>query len=241
MNESIYAKGFAAFLAHTNEKEVLLREIGAIADTRNCQSLLDIGAGNGDLSIPLSRRIPKYIAVEKLPEYVDKLRNVGIEVIEGRFPCPVPGRFDIVLASHSVGAREAVYRPFLENAWALVKEKGALVIVTYRQDGGDWRSLLNKVRFSRGEHELTGYDGIVKVVSNLGKVDTLKVPTSVNISSKEEMFNALTFVASNGIEQFEKEFLDRRGAVEDILEQDYSKEGGYSFPFDHYILKVDKT
>jgi len=127
----VYSKAFAAFLACTDEKLVLLQEIGRDLKHRRVQTVLDIGAGNGDLAIPLSTQVDRYVAIEPKGDYATRLREHDIAVIEQAFPCELGTTFDAVLSSHSLPWKSAVYIPFLSAAWAHVAEKGVLLVITY--------------------------------------------------------------------------------------------------------------
>ena len=68
--EDIYKNDFEKFLSHTDEKKVLLDEISKEIEKHKTESLLDIGAGNGLLSIPLSKKVESYLAVEPNKKFV---------------------------------------------------------------------------------------------------------------------------------------------------------------------------
>lgn len=112
-----YDDAFRAFLNHTDEKRILFGEISQRIAEKNIKSLLDIGAGNGQLSIPLAQLAKRYLAVEARENYVQKLRNAGLEVCHAVFPCIINDRFNMVLASRSTPWRSEDYQPFIGAAW----------------------------------------------------------------------------------------------------------------------------
>ncbi len=119
-----YGGDFEFFLQHTTEKNVLFREIKKEIEKHPVQSLLDIGAGEGSLSIPLSKAVNEYLAVEMKPEFAQKLQKAGVTVIESEIQkATISNQFDTVLMSHSLYFRED-YRGFTEKAWSLVKPGG---------------------------------------------------------------------------------------------------------------------
>ena len=97
-----YTKAFRAFLDHTTEKQDLFAALKRRIEVAGAQSLLDIGAGNGDLAIPLSELVTTYLAIEPKPDFAAKLMANGIKVINSAFPCDFGGTFDAVLASHVI-------------------------------------------------------------------------------------------------------------------------------------------
>ena len=72
--EEQYIKDFETFLKHTDEKEVLYQALAEEIKSNHFSSILDIGAGNGDLSLPLSKLVNRYLAVEQKPKYVQRLK-----------------------------------------------------------------------------------------------------------------------------------------------------------------------
>jgi SAM-dependent methyltransferase len=110
-----YQSDFEAYLACTDEKEILLREIRRDFHRQKVKTVLDIGAGNGKLSIPLSKEF-SYLAVEKKPEFVKSLTKNGVSVIEGLFPIPIEEKFDAVLISHSLNVYRESFETFVSAA-----------------------------------------------------------------------------------------------------------------------------
>ena len=101
---------------HYNQKEVLLQHISHHIEKIGASSLLDIGAGDGKLAIPLSKKTENYAAIESSHERVDLLRKAGLTVIEGIFPINVGGLYHMVLIVHSLPEKVDEVKPFLKAA-----------------------------------------------------------------------------------------------------------------------------
>src|SRR5262245_55562927 len=101
-----YRKAFETFLQSTNEKQEFARILIQQIRDRGVSSLLDIGAGNGELALPLSQQVKRYLAVEPNFAHAAVLRNLCLQVIEKPFPCQIDETFDMVVASHVISGKK---------------------------------------------------------------------------------------------------------------------------------------
>lgn len=238
--EDIYKNDFEKFLSHADEKEVLLEEILQDIRKYKIKSLLDIGAGNGSLSIPLSREVGSYLAVEPNEKFVVKLREAQLKVAEGKFPLEIFGFFDMVLASHSISYRRDLYVTFIGEAWKLVEPNGIFLIITYRGQEDDWTKLMKELGENHEDRNRVGFNQIVELLASLGEVKTRKVITRVKAKNLNDIVQALSFVASGGKPEKKDRFLEKAERLEKILKQKYQDNGEYSFPFQHFFITTQK-
>lgn len=153
-----YATYFAKFVQHTNEKPVFIEEIINIIRQRQVKSMLDIGAGNGALSIPLARLVPDYVAIESNVNHIALLKDASLSVIPQKFPCPVQGTFDLVLASHVLSYQTLDQREFVNCAFDMVNHRGILLLVTFRSnEKNEWTELIEQLEIPVHGYYTTGY------------------------------------------------------------------------------------
>lgn len=238
--EDIYKNDFEKFLSHTDEKQILLAEISREIREHEIKSLLDIGAGNGLLSIPLSKEVESYLAIEPNEKFVAKLRKAGLKVVEGKFPLEIPTTFDMVLASHSISYRKDLFEPFIKRAWELVKPNGIFLIITYRGHEDDWTKLMKELGENHEDQNRVGFNQIVELLALLGDVKTRKIITRVKTKNLDDMVQALSFVASGGKPEKKAIFWEKSSKLENILKQKYQDNNGYAFPFQHFFLITQK-
>jgi len=252
-----YRKAFALFLAHTDEKEALLGHLTRSFGYRKTSSILDIGAGGGELAIPLSRAVARYVAIEQREDYCGVLRKAHVEVVKGVFPpLPIPGDFDLVLASHVLPHTMELCEPFVSAAWALVAPGGRLTVITYsdmRSAGKEnaWRNLLEACNLSTDHHGPRQAAILMEMLPQYAKgcrPASILMETRVKTRTLAEMVEALAFVYSDGdAERFEQFVANRE--VAPFLEECYlsyagsriSKSNGYDFPFEHLIIDLNKA
>ncbi len=241
-----YRSSFERFLAHSDEKNVLFREI--LKDIRmvGATSLIDIGAGNGSLAIPLAREVERYQAIEPNEAFAEALRAAGVEVLQETFPCAVNGPFDFALLSHSVPYDEQSYEIFLEAAFDLLAPKGELLVITYPGLDDNFTQLLKRLGKRSAERHRHGYAGIVLKLFHLAEdqlesVKIRQVVTKVETTTANEMVDALSFVAGDGdLERMER-FLRKRRQIRRILYDEYRiSDTKFSFSFKHKFLRVRK-
>ncbi len=235
-----YDSAFAKFLAHTDEKEVLRREIVSRLIANNATSLLDIGAGNGDLAIALSRIVPRYLAVEAKPIYVAKLREAGLATIEGVFPVDMMGQFDMALACHSTPWGEEKYKEFVTGAFRYVSTGGSLLIVSYNDEESEWSALLRSCSMYVDEMSPVGYrlPRLKSFLESFGTVSVDIVTTIVRAHASADMIAALSFVYGQGKTERLNEFQSACSIISAYLRAHYFHDGSFAFPFHHVLFEV---
>ncbi len=238
--EKEYKNDFEKFLVHTNEKQVLLEEITKDIQKHNVQSLLDIGAGNGLLAIPLSQGVHRYLAIEPKESFVEKLRSNNLDVIQSNFPVSISEKFDMVLSSHSIYYDREKFEPFIRKAFELLNPKGVFLLVTYRGQEDDWNELLDFLGQNEMDYNRVGFNSIIELLSTLGIVTMRKVTTKVITDNFDDMIQALSFVFSNGKPEKKNIFLNYQTKLEKVFNSKYKTENGYYFPFQHFFIKTQK-
>jgi len=236
-----YASDFEVFLNNTDEKKVLLDYFSELINQDRVKSMLDIGAGNGLLSIPLSLRVEEYLAIEPNPKFSKTLRKNDIEVIDKSFPCSVDKSFDIVLSCHSIPHNISSATEFVQAAWQLVSPGGKLIIITYRSDEeDDWTKLMNCLGENWLGTNTSSYRSLIELLSSLGKVKVEKITSFVSSADLSVMIKALSFVYSDGKPELRDKFLEKEEILKKVLINDYFDGHEYTFPFQHFYLDVKR-
>lgn len=238
--EKEYKNDFEKFLTHTNEKQVLLEEIIKDIKKYNIQSLLDIGAGNGLLAIPLSQQVHRYLAVEPKESFAEKLKSNNLDVIQAGFPVDVPEKFDLILSSHSICYDRERFEPFIRKAFELLKPNGVFLIITYRGQEDNWNELLDFLGQNKMDFNRKGFNSIIELLNTLGVVTIRKITTKVVTNNINDMIQALSFVFSDGKSEKKKTFLNYQAKLEKLLNSKYKTEKGYYFPFQHFFIVTQK-
>jgi SAM-dependent methyltransferase len=239
----IYEEDFSSYLKIANEKPVLAQEIIKLFDKLKVKSVLDVGAGNGDLSSLIFKKVGRYTAVEPRKEFTKLLREKDINVIEGTFPCSIgKEKYDLVLCSHSVPYLQGDYEPFLKEAYEKLNKNGNLLVITYIGEGDDWNYFLRDIGVKPFVNTLVNYTDRKNFLSQLGEVKEWFVFSKLESSSIKDLVKALGFVASAGEKDKKEDFLSKTEKIREVLKgKYYNKESGeYFFPFKHVFLTVNK-
>ncbi len=236
----LYESDFQTFLKYTNEKKILRDEIIKIIKKLKIKSILDVGAGNGDLSYPLSKEVEDYLCVEPKKGFADLLRAKGLKVIEDKFPVRIDKRFDLVLCSHSIPYDKPELISFLNSAWENVKNRGSLLIITYIGKGDDWNKFLDSIGQKSSGDAYISYEDKLKMLNSFGKLKIKEVFSEVNTKRVEDMIRALSFIAGGGIQNEKDFFLQRQEVIKKILKKKYFRKGVYFFPFRHIFILIRK-
>lgn len=241
-----YDAAFAAFLLFTNEKEELYAEISRRIEKAGAKSLLDIGAGGGQLAYPLSSLVERYVAVEQKETYAALLRAAGLRVIESSFPTVIDEPpFDMVLVSHALPREPTKQEPFLRSAWHTVAPGGSLLGITYDDVQSEWWNFLSACGL--GESRNSDESRIRKLLmyfSTLGptllSAELSTVTATVSTASKSGIVSALSFVYGDGREEKEREFEERSSIILQYLDVHHRDGEEYCFPFHHIFLQARK-
>lgn len=241
--EEQYIKDFETFLRHTDEKKVLYEALAEELKSKHLSSILDIGAGNGDLSLPLSKLAKRYLAVEQKPKYVQKLKSLGVEVVEGNWPLNLASQesFDLVLSSHSISYHHSKVWPFLTAAWERVAPGGELLIITFRGEPDDWTNLTAQMGDDLLSYHEPAFADLIKGLSRWGETEVSKIITTVKTETLEQMLAALAFVYSDGQIDRREKFFSHQEIISDLLKQKYQPGDKYIFPFQHFLIRVAKV
>lgn len=238
-----YRKLFKTFLESTNEKQVLCNRIKQIISERGIESMLDIGPGDGNLSIPLSETTEEYLGIEKNKNFVSQLRSKGVNVIHESFPVQLDRTFDLVLISHSMPYAKRDYQKFLQEAFRHVREGGVLVLITFRgEEDTDWKDILkvfDQKKDSFRDHKMW-IRQLHLFLSSLGKTSAEHLRTSVSADTVDKLFNALGFVFSNGKKEQVHTWKQNKSEIKDYLSKHYKNGEEYAVSCTHTLFIVYK-
>lgn len=132
--------GYFKFLHYSNEGENLLRALKSTFNFRKDWKFLDIGSGDGRLTLPLSNKVkittiiePSFLMTTILKERFKK--NTKIKIIKKRIEhFETNEKFDFILISHAlyfIKNWESLFKKLIY--W--LKENGYLVIIIHAKSG----------------------------------------------------------------------------------------------------------
>lgn len=236
-----YIDAFELFLASTDEKDVLAKELRAQLKLHRSGSLLDIGAGNGQLGARLVSFVNDYLAIEARESYAAQIRSLGLEAVTASWPCNLNRTYDAVLMSYVLTADDDLEK-MLQPAVDSLNPEGLLLIVLHDVEGTDWGDLLDELAIPhRGESLLP--NKTLRLLRDKFALDvTVNYATSYACTADvEEMLAALRFVVSAGIAERVEPFNIAQTKVTTLLQTRYKlPDGSYKFPFRHLIAAAVK-
>lgn len=234
-----YMAALRSYLRCTKDWGNLYQALKRDIVSRPGRSMLDIGAGNGDLSLPLSNLVLRYVAVESNQYFAERLQKYSaqLEVVNQRFPYPGSEKFDIVLAAHVVPQDATEIRQFLRAARERLRKLGTLITVIYDRDRqNDWGRLIARdVRLC--EPTDNRFAVIMDSLLGFGAVEVEDVITHVESKEMSRMMNALSFAYGEGVPARAKKFF-ASDAIRQAIRTDYRQLGRYSVPVHHKVIEV---
>lgn len=218
-----------------DQKAVLLRTVRHYIKKTGATSLLDIGAGDGTLAIPLSKSVKTYIAVENNKNNVKKLREANLRVISGKFPVSIKTTFDMVLISHSLPETIGNYKKFLNEAWRKVRNDGLLLIITFKGSNSKLEWLRKKVIGKTNLEDEKKYNTMINIIKKFGVIKTTYVTSKIRSDKEGVMLDILC--DSLGVSNKEDKYRDD---IRKIIRRYFKDSHGFIFPTKHIVLTVKK-
>ena len=235
-----YSQVFKTFIENTNEKQLLREHIQKTIAEYEVDSILDIGPGNGTLSVPLSQQVDEYLGVEKKQKFVEELREAGLEIVHDSFPVDLDRKFGLVLISHSVPYEPEKYKKFLRTAYSYVTKGGVLVLITFRgKKHEDWQHIRKLIgQNSKALQHRRWLQKLHNFLQSLGETKVNHINSSVSCSSVDGLYDALGFVFSNGKTKKLREWQKEETKIKAYLSKHHKEEGGYSISCTHSYFTV---
>src|SRR3989344_6208207 len=161
------------YLQYSNEKQLILDKILQIVKPKREWSFLDVGAGTGEITIPISQLVGKTTIVEESKSQVDKLlkKNSFLDIYNKKFEYVILARqFNLVLMSLVLMHIED-WKKTIEKLLACTKPEGYMFIV-HHMESGDLRELLSTFMPSingREEEKRGSIEDIVQIIQEAGE------------------------------------------------------------------------
>jgi len=202
------------YIQYTNEKKLILDKILQIAKPKREWSFLDVGAGTGEITIPLSQLIGKTTIVEESKQQIEKLlrKNRFLDVYNKKFEYVILARnFNLVLMSLVLMHIED-WKKTIEKLLACTKPEGYMFIVHHRESG-DLRDLLSTFRpmiNGREEEKRGRFENIQQIIQELGeKPNVEEINATLTIPSVKEAVNLCEFLFHKPVKEFSNQIISR--------------------------------
>jgi|GEM_PF-1720630 len=219
------------------QQATIAENVRRYASKIKAKSLLDIGAGSPSMAMCLSRDVQDYLAVEQNAARARKLRQAGLNVVQGRFPVLINTNFDLVLSSHSLPEENLdEYEAFILSAWRRVSARGLLLIVTFKGSGGAVKSLREEIG-DQSKGASLELQKVIETMSQLASVKIERVNSYAQSSQPEDIVSYFHgWICSSAAKR--RNTVD---ALRHIVETRYKiSPHQYVFPTEHLFISCNK-
>lgn len=179
-------------MLRSNQKEILRKHIADHLASEAANSLLDIGAGDGKVSVDLRADVSDYLAVEKHAGSAKRLKILGLPVKEGQFPCELSREFDVVLVSHSLPEDFQKLDRFIKSAWNVTAQGGVLIIISFKGGAGTISKISEFIWGKAHIHDSYYFSCLLAGVSKLGTPKLERFLSRFSAGSIEELVNLIS-------------------------------------------------
>jgi SAM-dependent methyltransferase len=221
----------------SNQSEVIAAYLLKLVEDGCVHSLLDVGAGRGKVALTLSRRVERYLAIEKDEANCNDLREAGLDVIQDTFPFPMMERFDLVISSNSLPERGmSLFEPFFAQAWELVSHEGRLAVVTFKGSHSSPIVQLSEEVLGRKPNIDQRFLAVVEILKSFGEVSIGTVRSLVQTKSfadVELLFGSFFWKTEEDKRRIKPRLLR-------IVEERFADANGFKIPMDHMTLCVSR-
>jgi ubiquinone/menaquinone biosynthesis C-methylase UbiE len=201
ISKSRYYKLFEQYISYTDEKEATVREILKLIQPRSEWNFLDVGCGNGYMTIPTAVKVSQSVGIDINEHQLEQARKsakragANIRFINSDWmDVELNEKFDFILSSHALyspyfsGRMEKAIKKMLD----CLAENGNLMIVHYSMTGNDYTMLKQFWQKINGTpipyfRNVQNYKYVVAVLRKFGyKPKTKRLITYVTLPSIEE-------------------------------------------------------
>ncbi|MBO7936731.1 hypothetical protein [Streptomyces sp. CAI-85] len=236
-----YYEQYRKFVEAGDEKEVVAGVLGPLLGPG---SILDVGAGCGDIPEILGLRTRDYTAIECHVQCVEVLRAKSLNVIEATFPCNLTRRYDNILLCYCLYGGRFQCEAILDAAWGALEEGGRIIVVTFRDHLDDYNRLLHRIGHTLRGHGDRYFAMILRKLESLAPVTRDVAHSSLYGRDLGELADVLSFMATNS----NAGTVQRRGEIRETIlaERPYldglyrTESGAYRFPIVHHVLVITK-
>lgn len=203
-----YTDLFDKYTNNANGKQVLASALSRIMQETSRKSLLDIGAGNGEITRLIAPHFEGVDVIEPKRKYVEHIKNLNIANLSA-FESDIQSyqtqkRYDSILLSYVLESISiADYPAIFEKLKAILNLKGNIYCATYL-DGCDWDefSYIVKARI-----DLARTGGFYRVLSSIRDCgysirEREIVSTQIYGESLENLYENLAFFFKRGLDQY---------------------------------------
>lgn len=155
-----YQELFSRYTEVTNGKQRIAECIATLTSETGRGSLLDLGAGDGALTVLLSKTFDRVVAIDKKEKYAERFgRHANVNFVHSELEAYEPdGRHNVVLFSYSLsGVAAEELRQVIDRMLSARSDVGKLLVVTY-QDQCAWDRYTQEINSQLGESTI--YSGV---------------------------------------------------------------------------------
>lgn len=236
-NDVEYQRQLAVFVKSSTEKGIELIKIGEIiAGLAKRKYFLDIGAGGGDLTIPISQSFDETTVVEPNEKQANffKKRCPHFKVYNNFWENVdlAPRRFDFILCSHVLYyIEEAQWITTIEKMYAHLEEGGRIAVVL-QSPVGEVADFFN---------QFTRYDVNIlelwRVLIHRYGDDAIEVRYFLNEIRTDNLDDMVTIGLFLLLDQSFKKYEEK---IRQYFESHHKMQGGYRIKQDEILLIVKK-
>ncbi len=238
MGKSGYFRKYTQYYAQTDEKVIARGMLEKLLGDVKFSKALDVGAGAGEMTLPLYQRASALTLLEKRPEYEEKLSALfpgACVLIDSINEAQFSDRFDCILYSHGL---------YYQKDWMAICNQllnllspGGKLIVIMNVDSGDWWSLVSKYSAIK-EFSYTPFSQFKKELEKKLKMDSHPFSYSVGFGSADEL---ISFIGETvlGISKAEV-FMEHFESISFDARRFLQKYGSFKMKWDAEILVIQK-
>ncbi len=195
MNEVAYQKSFELFLRKTDEKVVIEDFVRDAVFLHRDMSFLDIGGGDGSLTLNIARKVGRTTVVEPNRGLCKGLtRHQKIRVINKKWEdIHLAEKFDFILAAYVVTYFPRSRRKqLIRKMYHLLNPGGKLLILSVDAKKGSWRKVHSRFYELMGHFHHSSDDALKRIVAEYDTISK-SFKTSVIARNTGEMMEILHF------------------------------------------------
>lgn len=237
MKDKKYQQSFDLFLKRTDEKEIILRFIEKIIKFQKIGKFLDIGAGNGSLSLHISKNVSETLAVEPNEYLFQELKKKKLNAVNEKWEdIAIKDKFDFILVAYAftyfpVKKRERL----IKKMFNLLNSGGRILFLSVDPQKGTWRKVHNYFYDQVNLKHQSADDQMREILSRYPHISK-NFKTKITAKSLNEMMLILYF----SFVKYENGFIKFSAQLKKYLEKYQTTDGHVTLEMQHNAFIINK-
>jgi SAM-dependent methyltransferase len=207
-NNQAYTDLFNQYLSHTDGKDLVADNLARLYRSKSSGTVLDIGAGKGDIAIPLAQVFHQVVAVEPEERFTQVIRAANLPnliVYESKIEeFWQAGKYDLILMSYLLDSMSSETISVVMNQVESMKAPGGKIVAVTYLEGCNWDVFTHFIANQLGTRRNGGFSRLFSELKTIGWYIHIQkiLETHIYGSNLDELYGNLSFFYKDNLDEY---------------------------------------